>query len=239
MGGNMFKKIDIKNNLSDLEMKEQFIDLGFTEHIKNKLLKLITLVEQIEELFKKKDYDKIIENNRKMIYTSEEITQMIRQIPSNVGIKDNYSHLNEMNIKYSLEPDEVTFEVLEKDVIHITLKDLLPRRADDNKKHENRDYIRYKYTKAFHVFSKSNFIEYKERVIVLFKNYFVSMDDMVDYDNLDPKIIMDIITTYFLIDDNPQRYIKIEDYGIHEKRHSEIYIIPLHKWLNYIELPFL
>lgn len=237
----MFKEVELEPKLlSKDERKEQFVDINLIDHISKKLKIIEKELLNIKQMQQSKEYENILERNSKMIYLCEETIQLMRKIPDNLGIKNNNSKLNHYdNIKFSLEPEEVVLKIEDEDVIHIILKDLLPRRADDNKKHENRDYIRYKYTKAFHVFSKNNTIHYKDRVIVLIKNYFTSNEDMVDYDNIDSKIIMDCISTYFLKDDNPKTHIKVEDYGISKYRHSEIFIIPLIKWYDYLDLPFI
>lgn len=231
------QKIGKAGTLKEQERVEQFIDTNLLKNTMDDCSRLLILLMQIEEEQQKKDYKKLRENSRKAIYASERLTQSIRQIPVNFGQREESMYLNG---NYELIPEDakaVKLSLEDENIIKIVLKDLLPRRQN-SKYFENSDYFRFLYTQAFHSFFKDKEIFYEEKVVILFKNFFLSDKDMIDDDNFDTKIITDCIATYVLIDDNPKRCMKVYDYGLADTRHTEILVFPLSKWVQYVDMPF-
>lgn len=222
--------------LNQRERIEQFIDTSLINDAVSDCHNLLNLLLKIEEKEKIKDYKSLVEYNKKAIRLSERMTQAIRQIPINYGQRGESMYLNG-NFDLLPEDAKAVKLFLEEDVLKIVLSDLLPKRQD-GKSFENRDYFRFLYTQAFHSFFRDKEIFFNERVVILFKNFFLKDKDMIDDDNFDTKIITDLIATYVLTDDNPKRCMKVFDYGIADTRHTEVYIFPLSKWNQFIDMPF-
>jgi len=235
----MFQKVEMnqfqEEKISDEQRRQQFCDLQLIEESSKKAKSLCLLLQQLEELEKNQEWERFCQKAQKTIRASESLTQHIRAIPSNFGKQDIKQYLSE---QFLPEEDYITFSFPEEDVIHIKLKELLPRRLDSGKVMDNMDYVRYQYSYAFHKNLSCLKTEYQERVVILFRNFFLSETDMIDDDNFETKFLTDCIATYVLTDDNPKRCMKVYDYGISNHRHSEILIFPISKWFLYMEMPF-
>lgn len=216
-----------------------FVDINLIDSCIQKAELIIKKLQKINLYKDAKDFENLFKSSRRAVVDSEDLTQLIRTIPINFGDKDGYHNLKkDLAGNTGKGETKVTISIMNDQTIYIVLKDLLPRRLNNQKIYENLDYIRCTYIEAFREFFQDKHIIYDERVVILFKHFYTSETGLVDDDNFDYKIITDIIAEYILVDDNPKRCMKVFDYGIAEERHTEITIFPIHEWLKYIEMPF-
>lgn len=236
----MFRTVSPDNEAAQInsDLNNRFVDHQLLDNIIKKCSQVIKKVSKLKDYESLGDFENLYLNSRRVVSDCENLVQMTRTIPINFGDSNGYKNLKEDLIKSGEEEGKVQISLLESDVINIVLPDLLPRRLQNGKIFENLDYIRCQYIEAFRHYFQNKRIEYSERVVIYFKNYFTSEKNMIDDDNFDAKIITDIIAQYVLIDDNPKRCMKIFDYGIGEKRRTEIMIFPYSKIMNYIDIPF-
>jgi len=194
---------------------------------KNKIDKNISkLIRTLED----NDIEMARNESKKAIYGCQKLEQHLRSFPKFFGFPEA---LNEIK-KELAEDANISFDVLDDNVLRITLPELFPVRNRGGVMTEQYDNIRSRYVAAFDkFFSKNSFKRHRERVVVLYKSIYKSVNEVLDYDNFDLKQITDFISTYCLIDDNPYRMIAISDYEIGEDEHSEIYVIPLLKFDSY------
>lgn len=232
--------VKIEEQLSDdrpIKETSSIMDIKYLGNVKKKAEGLLKKINNMNMYEREGDYDRLYEYSRRVVASSQELTQMIRAVPIRYGDRNAYRNLKQ-DLSGSADTSMVKFVFLEEDVLQITLKELLPRRYNSGKIYENLDYIRCSYIESFRCFFMDKHIAYNDRVVILIKNYFTSEAALVDDDNFDAKIITDMIAQYVLIDDNPSRCMKVYDYGIGESSHTEITVFPMNKWMRYIEMPF-
>ena len=116
----------------------------------------------------------------------------------------------------------------EKEHLKIVFPDLLPKRLQyDNNKNLNKQDIRNMYQRSFLEYArKPEKIRFKERVAIIYNFYFESDREIKDYDNFETKVVTDLIASSIIGEDSPRECIILFNYGIGEKSHTEIDIIP-------------
>lgn len=237
----MFESVNkpIKSASSGDEFRKSMIDqnlipgsIKLAGRVQKGLQALNDISDQAGEDFFKKTWE--------IVGQSERLTQQIRSIPIEYGQNNAYQLLKE-HLSGS-DVSKIDFEQMEHNALRIILPELAPRRFNPRKHDEqfleNIDYIRSSYAEQFRNFFSGKKIFYKERVVILYKNYFESADRMIDDDNFNYKLLTDMIAEYILHDDNPKYCMKVFDYGIAEDNHTEILIFPVTEWTKYIEIPF-
>ncbi len=195
-------------------------------------------LEKMKEFEEKREFEDLCQYSKELIRECENLTQQVRMIPIEYGSNDAIKQIKDHLLDSNEKDRRVKISMPKEDVILIKLNELLPRRQQNGKIFENLDYLRCIYLESFKKFFSDKHIIYRERVVILFKNFFPEESSMIDDDNFDTKIITDMIAEYVLIDDNPKRCMKIFDYGISNDKHTEIIIFPLSRWHEFIEMPF-
>lgn len=191
--------------------------------------------KQIIRAIENGDKESAIEETKRAIFYCQKYELFLRSFPKVFGFPDAMSKVK-MDM---LEEENINFEILDGNVLHITLSELFPARYNGGAKMESYDAIRSKYIFAFEKFFKENpFQRYKERVVMLYKSNYTSESNMKDYDNYETKALTDFIATYCLIDDNPSRVLAMSDYEIKDEEYSEIYVIPISKFDDYSDMIF-
>lgn len=181
------------------------------------------------------DIESAREETKRTIFYCQKYEMLLRSFPKAFGLPDAMNEIkNDL-----LEENNISLEILDDNVIHITLSELFPARYSGGAMMEFYQAIRSKYIFAFEKFFMENpFQRYKERVIILYKSNYTSESDTRDYDNYDTKALTDFIATFCLIDDNPSRVLAMSDYEIKDEEYSEIYVIPISKFSNYSDMLF-
>lgn len=231
----MFKKINIDN--TDTNSETEFIDnnlipscIRYTEQLQLDLNVLNKMRERKDELFYKKAWD--------CIHDLDIVAQKIRSIPVEYGeINGNKKLHTYFN---SGEKANLNFEQIDSSCIHIVLPELIPRRYNPRQHGEyfleDIEHFKCIYMENFKNYFIENPMFYRERVVLLYKNYYTSSEKVCDDDNYNFKLLTDIIAEVLLVDDNQKCCMKIYDYGIAEKAHTEVYIFPTSKINQYSNL---
>ncbi len=199
--------------------------------------KLQSKLNELKSLLAEKKFQAVYNLCDKLAVDSEKIVQQIRKLPVEFGCKDGYTRVRNSIAAAA----DIKFKYLQHNILHIILPDLLPPRVRydaGSKKITHRvdyDYIRSSYMEAFNVeFRKGKQRIHTKQVVLVYINFYESDLLLKDHDNLDPKIITDIITQHVLIDDNPKWVAHYMDYGYADKNHTEIYVVPFEIFPNFL-----
>lgn len=219
-----------------LEIKSEYfkkIDKITTENNK-----INTLLSQIKLLLEEKSYSEVYDLCDKVAILSQSNTQRVRRLPIDFGAKDGISQIK----RTIVEKANIQFEYLNYDVLHIILPDLLPIRPryDSGKKilkqTVNYDYLRSTYLEAFSQEFKNGKYRIKDgrRAVIAFINYYEEDSLIKDHDNLDVKIITDILAEFVLFDDDPLSLSHYMDFDYADFMHTEVYLVPEDVFPNFL-----
>lgn len=196
-------------------VNESYLDeiIQLSERLHRELLKL-------QEYEKDKKLEKLFMQSRRVVVKSEALTQKIRGIPIEYGDADAYK-----NLKYDLaaKASDIGF-FYEDGVLQIILPELVPKRWKSGEIFENLDYIRCSYREAFREYFSKQDIFFHEQILLEITHVYTKEEEVLDHDNLDTKIITDLIAEFVLVDDDPRHCKYLIDYRIGERKHSEFKI---------------
>jgi hypothetical protein len=102
------------------------------------------------------------------------------------------------------EKADVKFERLDKGI-----QIRIPRNLPKKKKFTDKNDIalfRDSYMQAFREYFTANPLYFEKKVLLHIHSVYLKEKEMLDYDNMAIKQIIDIITLFMLVDDNPSRY---------------------------------
>lgn len=117
-----------------------------------------------------------------------------RNLPSDLGFSRDICRLSDNDY-------EIDMQVKSTGYLFI-LPDLLPKRDSNGMAELN--FVKYNYAAAFEKLDKiHSFQKFNKRVQLIVTNYFENETVMIDNDNVNVKPIIDTISSYFFIDDNP------------------------------------
>ncbi len=117
----------------------------------------------------------------------------------------------------------------EKDILKITLPNPISK-----KKIKNNRFITDPLSYMCNQFLKSNNIKRYENCILYFEHNYSDKNKVKDYDNLELKSIIDVISLYFLTDDSG-KYIDIHHTSkVSENNYLQLYIIDKSKYIDFI-----
>lgn len=214
-----------------LYLKNIDVIMGINDKLQIELQGLKHMLEE-----KEKDFNSIYERCDKISVMAAKNVQRIRKLPVEFGSKEGYAHVR----KELAETANIKFEYFDYHVLHIILPDLIPLRPRLNqgnyalKNNVDFDYIRSSYSDAFlQEFRKGKFRTYSQKVVIFYVNYYKRNEMIRDHDNLDSKIITDIITQHLLIDDDPTCVSTFMDFSYGKFDHTEAYVIPEEYFPNF------
>lgn len=192
--------------------------------ILSKVARLEKSIQLIRNKLSSKEFDLVYKSCQKSIVQAENITQLVRLLPIDLG------QSNEVELPYeTTDSANIKFDYLPNQIMRIELPGLIPFRMKFKNGRvvgENLDYIRSTYINSFsNEFRNGKFKIYEEQVVYFICNHFHSK--LKDHDNLDPKIIIDIISSYILFDDSPEFCDFHMTHTMSDKTYSEIYIVPV------------
>ncbi len=225
----MIKIKTITPNISE-QIKYEAPDVVFVNEMIKERNRIDKNISRVVLAVEDNDTEIARDESRRAIFGCQKLEQHLRSFPKVFGLPEA---LNDIKCEL-VEDANISFDVLDDGTLHIVLPELFPLRFRGGVMTEQYDNVRSRYVAAFDkFFTSSSFKRYKERVVVLYKSIYKSINDVLDYDNFDLKQITDFISTYCLIDDNPSRMLAISDYEIGEEEHSEVYVIPLSRFDSY------
>ena len=138
----------------------------------------------------------------------------------------------------------IKIQVIKKGILHIVLPYMLPHRISIDaatgklKCYEPRniEYEKKSLTEAITEFIENGRpVIYDSKVVLYFLTYFVNSSNTSDCDNLDQKAVTDIISAYYLRDDNKERVSHFMDSRKGEYNHTEIFMVPVNDFAEFYE----
>lgn len=191
----------------------------------------VTIKKYIQEERYEDSYNKCITLSNSIM----RLAQDLRVLPSQYGCSNELTSLTVADDSYP-----VHFDYSDDKILHIILPDILPHRIkiNDDKHIAMQDYS-YNKQCLYNAFAKEfeygRFKVYDKKVVLYFENIYTDPKFFIDNDNVDTKIITDIIASYMLIDDNPFWCSHYIDAVIGEYNHTEVYVVPQGEFIDFIK----
>lgn len=137
---------------------------------------------------------------------------------------------------------DAIFEYWDNGIIHIILPELLPKRLKFNSatgEYENtygQAMFKSKYQDTFYKeYQMGKRRIYSKKVILFTVNYYVADMAMNDIDNLDGKAFQDLVSTLYLLDDDPARCAIMSECLIGHYAHTETYVVPVEIFPGFLQ----
>lgn len=181
----------------------------------NKLLRDVEEIELLADYMRPEDYAKIVISCAEL---SRHATDVLSQTYNRHDVFKTYNHV-------MAEAAGITFDSLPHG-IKIGLPNPVPVRAKaGNKPLFDVEYYRSTLYAAFEAHFDANPVHFSNKVLIHICNFYEKESEMVDYDNLDMKALLDMISLFCLPDDNPRHYNLFFSSKIGDKRHAEVSIL--------------
>ena len=213
------EQLDFDGDISKKKKCHEILDL---------IRKDITLMNKtIDELYNYLSSNTLDEtfNDKlcKLIRIYEKSNSKVRTLPIEFGCKYEREEYSK-----NVAPADISIR-LDNDILKITMPSLLPKRSIGS---TDLKALRHSYYNAFYEFFKNGkYKVYEDKVVIVFTHHYDKDTPMRDNDNTETKVIIDLISTFTLIDDNPNWcdiYIKsVND----ERTFSEVEVIPKSKYI--------
>lgn len=237
-----FTSINLKKENTGISKKEEYINT-LNEYIQELSACSKFLSKAIEYINFNRIEESYIECT-KLSHKLEKLCMKVRIIPNKYGSQAPYdvlvnkSELEDLDLDSAIEENRLQFYYNNR-TIKVVLPSLLPRKEKHdyaNKKtryFSNPDLDRIVYYNSFRKeYEEDNLIPYTERVVLCFTHYFNDDKNIVDAENLNSKIITDVIALFLLKDDSLKYCSVFHTYEIGEHVHTEIEIIPYSKFFT-------
>lgn len=162
-----------------------------------------------------------------LVKTTEQMAIESRKLPVLYGFG------NRTEIYEGEAEENIQFESLQDNIEKITLPRLLPAR------HETRigkKYLQAMYTPTIHNHYRSMNKKLNEPAVICFVHlYSDKKKGFRDHDNIETKFIQDIITPFFVKDDNPKYLSNYEMSMASDRNETEIYIVPISVFPDFLK----
>lgn len=216
---------EYKKTLNDAKKKSEY--LCMLDFLDKNISSLSKTVQEIKKSLELKDYDKAYSQTFKLIRLYESGTTCVRSLPFETGY-GNYTMRYENGIKAA----DMCFNE-DNGVLHITMPSLLPKRAINS---QDLSYIRQTWYNAFYEqFQKGKFKVYEDAVAICIFQYYDELTAMRDDDNTESKVLVDLIATFSLIDDNPNWCSKFFHSFKSDYNHTEIFVVPKSQFISFLQ----
>ena len=211
-----------KELLVKSKRKEFLLELvNYIDFISNKL-------RYIKKMILSNDYHKITKECYSIARVLYKSAETIEKLPLEIGVYKDKS------LSLAGDNDYIKFNLLENNVLHLTLKDSLPhtagfRKVTQDEKVAYFDFYKTSYLSSFaKEFQNGRYVYYDEKVVIYIINHYIKE---VDIDNYYYKYLIDAIKTFVMPDDSPKWCSMYADSIEDNKRYTETYIIPA-KYFN-------
>jgi len=163
-----------------------------------------------------------------LVRRAEEFTQKVRELPN--SFKDSKSLVearfdDQLSELLTSDKAPIQFETLTGGVEKVTLGRLLPQRKQDAMV---KRYLLETYYPYIRMHYKDIAKPMQEPAVLLFTFYYNPRKEhaLRDYDNMETKVIQDMLAPYFIEDDSP-KYLHRHNMCLEGRPRTEIYIMPL------------
>jgi len=196
-------------------------------NIKKRIEKVVHNITIAEECVINNDYENSYKNLHNNAVKLSRIATMLNKLPITFGEKDGIEKVK----RDYIEKKDVIFE-RKGNILVIKLPELLPHKQQFDvstgqmRYYYDIDTFRASYYEVFdREFQKGRYKLLGTKVIIWYKHHFSNINNAPDPDNIDTKVMTDIITTYILRDDS-FIYCNQLHTGIEDKRdYTEIIIL--------------
>lgn len=183
---------------------------------------------ELSEIIKKIEKDNaaiesgIVHGNDSYNVLIKDVNTLYATIVDKMTGSYNRAEAEEMVMKTQIEDIDVKFDITDKG-IQITLPRNLPKKKTFTDKYDIA-LFRNSYIQAFKNYFTENPLHFDDKVMIHIHSIYLKESEMLDYDNMAIKQILDIITLFMLTDDNPTRYNLYMSAGIGKVRQTLITI---------------
>ncbi len=189
----------------------------YIERVSEELKKMRKTAEALRYEYEKDNEEKASRLTNDLVAKSEELTKMIRY-----GAAYTFAEKKECISKNAADSMGITVDK-NGDVVEITLPFLLPKK----KSHDSRyigDVLHYVLSKTA---VNNKYRIYEKAVVVFIYTYsHTGLIHLKDYDNIESKKVLDIISLFMLPDDNPEACSVLHKMEHGEKDITRVLIMP-------------
>lgn len=206
------------------------IELDFCEKVLKNMLNIISDLKCIN----------VVEDSKianyyalKLINLSEKVCLAIRSIPHYIDCRDCDSSNKFERIEMQIADIwDIKTSYTKQGWLHIKLPVMLPKI-----KQHNAQVITLPLQISLKNFFKNKNVDKKIPSVICFRHVYskeASPSRFLDHDNVETKVITDVVTDFVLHDDGPQLLNHYHCSAIGKHSHTEIFIIPQNKFVQWI-----
>lgn len=191
-------------------------------------------VKLLREADVEKDKDKLGQLISKLLNSSDNLIHNSRQIPLELGItsideKDVYDYRDEIVV----ESSGIKIDYVKDNWLGLRLPAIPPKR---NKSYSKYLLLPLQFTLS-NFFSEEPFND-KRKMVLIYRFVYsssVPTNMYLDYDNLEVKMITDVVTSHTIISDHPTRLNTYCCSIQGEETHTEVFLIPEEEFPFWLE----
>lgn len=233
----------VKSSLSGDEEYEKTSKLAeiksdYTQKVEKIEKRINTVLKDMKELKSLIAKERFDDSFTKSISVSKRLNQMAKEM--NI-LPANFGYAGKTNTVVAGDDYPISFHYLDNNILHIVLPESLPHKVkynDNNNAFMIMQDYNYNKQQMYNAFSKEfaygKFKVYEETVVLYIVSYYENTKYFMDVDNVEYKIITDIIAMYLLIDDNPMWCRQYLDARLGSYNHAEVYVIPQSKFIDFL-----
>ncbi len=164
----------------------------------------------------------LVHGNDKYNPLIKDVTDIYNAIIGEMAASYNRAEATEKVLDVQCDEADVSFMDIDKGIQIIIPRNLPKKKAMTDK--YDIALFRKTYMQAFSRYFNDNPKHFSNKVMVHIHSIYLKESEMLDYDNMTIKQILDIITLFLLVDDNPTRYNLYMSAGVGDKRQTIITI---------------
>ena len=150
----------------------------------------------------------------------EDISYIFNAVMDKMSEEYNRAESVEKYINVQAAAAEVQFIELDNGIQFVFPRNL-PRKKNFKDKYDI-DMFRDSYLQTFKRYFNTHPMRFEEKVLIHIHSIYLKETEMLDYDNMAIKQILDIIALFLLVDDNPTRYNLYMSASVGSKRETRI-----------------
>lgn len=216
------------------DFKEEYVE---RQEVKNESVSLLEMIEpKIRKITSKAE---LVEMSSRSKDTSG-IAGFLKDIMKDCVALNNTVRGYAVNIGFGRVVENAVSELVHCNICdidgdyHIYFDKLLPYRSQYY--NDNKDSVYPSYIKALHTEAKRAALPVRSaRTAVVFLHHFADEKNMLDYDNMETKSIMDAVAVNYLKDDSPKWCTYYMDCVVDGENYSEIILMEQSRLAEFIK----
>jgi len=190
------------------------------------LQKIEQALYEVREMDQSNDFNGYKEQSLEIVRRAERFACKLRELVSDTVFYDKKDLMMDIAKAQGITINQ------EENWLKVVMPFLLPKKKDTQSCSFILDPLNY----AIRTFIEQNPMKRFDKCVVCFRNIYMPNGKVVrDHDNIETKKVLDLLATYFLIDDTGLLCSNFYTTTIGESEYTEIYIIPnedFQKWLE-------